>query len=87
MDATVNNDARAEDHVSARFAGNFRMQEVRRPTMIRRVSGGAKWSLLQTVNAVLESRSRRLAVPHSPNSAPDAATPAEQTALSNLGAS
>lgn len=86
MDATVNNDAQAEDHVSARFAGSFRMQEVRRPTRIRRVSG-AKWSLLQTVNALLESRSRRLAVPQAPNSAPEHSTPAEQTALSNLGAS
>jgi len=87
MDATVNNDAQAEDHVSARYAGSFRMQEVRRPTTIRRVSVSGKWSLLQTVNALLESRARRLAVPHSPNSAPDASTPAEQTALSNLGAS
>ena len=87
MDATVNNDARAEDHVSSRFAGNFRMQEVRRPATVRRVTGGGSWSLLQTINNLLESRSRRLAVPHSPNSAPAAATPAEQTALSNLGAS
>jgi hypothetical protein len=86
MDTTINNDGRPEDHVSERFAGSFKMMEVRRPTRMQRVSS-LKFSLLQTVNALLETRLRRLAVPPSPNSAPEASPPAEQTALSNLGAS